>query len=103
MNFTINWKNNSHPSQYFTLSSLYHLLIHWNHIGMWNEVVTLVDYATVGNSASLPKIDDKIFTITHIEDSDYTQGNEVTKGVKITTQETFDIAGNLPINFTQHG
>jgi len=42
----------------------------------------------------LAKIDDKIFTITHIEDSDYTQGTEVTKGVKITTKETFDIAGN---------
>ena len=42
----------------------------------------------------MAKIDDKIFIITHIEDSDYTQGTEVTKGVKITTKETFDIAGN---------
>ena len=42
----------------------------------------------------MAKIDDRIFTITYIEDSDYVQGNEVTKGVKITTQETFDIAGN---------
>ena len=42
----------------------------------------------------MAKIDDRIFTITYIEDSDYIQGNEVTKGVKITTQETFDIAGN---------
>jgi len=42
----------------------------------------------------LAKIDDRIFTITYIEDSDYIQGDEVTKGVKITTQETFDIAGN---------
>jgi len=48
----------------------------------------------VGNSASLVKIDDKIFTITHIDDSDHARGTEVTKGVKITTKETLDIAGN---------
>ncbi len=29
-----------------------------------------------------------------IEDSDYTQGVEVTKGVKITTKERFNIEGN---------
>jgi len=43
----------------------------------------------------LAKIDDKIFTITFIEDSNYTQGEEVTKGVKITTKETFEIEGNF--------
>jgi len=43
----------------------------------------------------LAKIDDKPFTIISIEDSDYTQGSEVTKGVKITTKETFEINGNL--------
>jgi len=43
----------------------------------------------------LAKIDDKTFTITFIEDSDYTQGDEVTKGVKITTKETFEIEGNF--------
>ncbi len=42
----------------------------------------------------MAKIDNKVFTITFIEDSDYTQGNEVTKGVKITTKETFEIEGN---------
>ncbi len=42
----------------------------------------------------MAKIDDKAFTIIFIEDSDYTQGNEVTKGVKITTKETFEIEGN---------
>jgi len=41
----------------------------------------------------LAKIDDKVFTITFIEDSDYTQGDEVTKGVKITTKEIFEIEG----------
>ena len=60
-----------------------------------NKIVTLADYTTVGNSVSLAKIDDKTFTITSIEDSDYTQGSEVTKGVKITTKETFEIDGNF--------
>ncbi len=43
----------------------------------------------------MAKIDDKAFTITFIEDSDYVQGDEVTKGVKITTKETFEIEGNF--------
>ena len=51
----------------------------------------LANYQFVGNSASLAKIDGKNFTITHIEDSDYTQGDEVTPGVKITTKEAFTI------------
>ncbi len=42
----------------------------------------------------MAKIDDKVFTITFIEDSDYTKGDEVTKGVKITTKEIFEIEGN---------
>lgn len=29
-----------------------------------------------------------------MEDSDYTQGDEITKGVKITTKETFEVDGN---------
>ena len=41
--------------------------------------------------SQLAKIGDKAFTITFIEDSDYTQGDQTTKGVKITTKETFDI------------
>ena len=94
MGFGINFNNSSHPSQQFTPSSLYHLLIHLNLIGRWKEIATLADYATVGDSASLAKIDDKVFTITFIEDSDYTQGDQVTKGVKITTKEIFEIEGN---------
>jgi len=39
----------------------------------------------------LAKIGDKAFTVTFIEDSDYTQGDDVIKGVKITTKETFEI------------
>ena len=44
------------------------------------KIATLADYATVGNSVSLAKIDNKAFTITSIEDSDYTHGSEITKG-----------------------
>ena len=95
MNFVINFENSSHLSQQFTPSLLYHLLILWNIIGRWKEIATLADYAKIGDSASLAKIDDKAFTITFIEDSDYTQGDEVTKGVKITTKETFEIEGNF--------
>ena len=63
------------------------------------KIATLADYATVGNSVSLAKIGDKAFTITFIEDSDYTQGDQVTKGVKITTQEPFEIEGTFVNKF----
>lgn len=53
----------------------------------------------MGDSVSLAKIGDKAFTITSIEDSDYTQGEMVTKGVKITTKETFEIEGNFVNKF----
>lgn len=53
----------------------------------------LTDYATKGDSASLAKIGEKPFTVIKIEDSDYENGDEVTKGVKVTTKETFDIEG----------
>ena len=47
------------------------------------------DYATKGDSVSLKELDDEEFTITGVEDSDYTDGDEVKKGVKITTKESF--------------
>ena len=47
-----------------------------------------------GNSASLAKIGEQSFTITFVEDSNYTQGEVVTPGVKITTKEMFDVDGN---------
>ena len=47
-----------------------------------------------GNSASLAKIGEQSFTITYVEDSNYTQGEIVTSGVKITTKEMFDVDGN---------
>ena len=48
----------------------------------------------ISNSASLAKIDGQSFTITEIEDSNYTQGDEITKGVKLTMKESFSIGGN---------
>ena len=42
----------------------------------------------------MAKIGEQSFTITFVEDSDYTQGDVVTKGVKITTKEMFDVDGN---------
>lgn len=59
------------------------------------KIATLADYATIGDAVSLAKIGNNAFTITFIEDSDYTQGTDVTKGVKITTKETFEIDGNF--------
>ena len=63
------------------------------------KIATLADYATIGNSVSLGKIGEKTFTITFIEDSDYTQGAQVTKGVKITTKEPFEIEGTYVNKF----
>ena len=42
----------------------------------------------------MAKIDYQSFTITFVEDSDYTQGENTTKGVMITTKEMFEIDGN---------
>ena len=42
----------------------------------------------------MAKIDGQSFTITEIEDSHYTQGEEITKGVKLTMKESFSIDGN---------
>lgn len=47
----------------------------------------------------MAKIGNKPFTITFIEDSDYTQGTEITKGVKLTTKESFEIDGNYVNKF----
>ena len=62
--------------------------------GRWKKIAKLADYRTITNSASLAKIDGQSFTITQIEDSHYTQGDEVTKGVKLTMKENFSIDGN---------
>ena len=42
------------------------------------------------NSISLAKIGEKPFTILASERSDYTNGDESTESVKITTKETFE-------------
>jgi hypothetical protein len=62
-----------------------------------NKLATLAEHTTAGNSVRLAKIDDKIFTIMSIEDSDYTQG-EVTKGVKITRKKHLRLTGIFSIN-----
>ena len=52
------------------------------------------DYGgTSGDSISLAKIDGKPFTPVMVEPSDYNDGTSTTPGVKITTDETFDIDG----------
>ena len=44
-----------------------------------------------GDSINLSEIGDKVFTITSVEDSPYTQqGEEPTPGVKISTVETWE-------------
>jgi hypothetical protein len=58
------------------------------------KIAKLTDYQIIRNSASLGKIDGQSFTIIYIEDSNYTQGDEVTKGVKLTMKESFSIDGN---------
>ena len=58
------------------------------------KIAKLADYQIIRNSASLGKIDGQSFTIIYIEDSNYTQGDEVTKGVKLTMKESFSIDGN---------
>ena len=55
--------------------------------------IGLSDYASKGDSLSLAKIGEDVFTIIGIEDSDYTEGDSVTKGVKITTKEEFEHEG----------
>ena len=47
-------------------------------------------FEKTSNSISLAKIGEKPFTILAVERSDYTNGDESTEGVKITTKETFE-------------
>lgn len=52
--------------------------------------MTLGDYKQESDSINISEIEDKPFTMTGIERSDYTQeGKEDTKGVKISTVETW--------------
>jgi len=54
---------------------------------------SLLDYTPKTDSVSLAKIEGKPFTMTKVEDSDYVKNEQVSKGVKITTKEDFDIDG----------
>ena len=51
----------------------------------------LGDYKSAGDSVSLAKIDGQQFTIAAIVDSDYTEDDKITPGVKITTKESFTV------------
>ena len=51
------------------------------------------EYESTGDSASLVKIDGKAFTITTVEDSPYEDNGDITRGIKITTKEFFDVDG----------
>ncbi|MEX0863023.1 hypothetical protein [Nitrosopumilus sp.] len=42
----------------------------------------------------MAKIGEQSFTVIFIEDSDYTQGENITKGVKVTTREEFSVDGS---------
>ena len=55
--------------------------------------IKLSEYTSPSDSISLTNIDGKSFTVTGIEDSNYTDGEKTTPGVKITTKEEFDING----------
>ena len=44
---------------------------------------------SAGDSINLSEIGDKVFTMTAVEDSPYTQGEDSTPGVKISTEETW--------------
>jgi hypothetical protein len=47
----------------------------------------------VGDSKSLTNIDGQKFTIVKIENSNYEKNGKISEGVKITTQEEFDVEG----------
>ena len=82
------------PSQQLTLEWIYLQLIIRHVVGRWKQIAKLTDYLIVKDSVSLAKIDGQPFTITHIEDSNYTQGEDVTRGVKLTMKEFFSVDGN---------
>ena len=82
------------PSQQLTLEWIYLQLIIRYVVGRWKQIAKLTDYLVVKDSVSLAKIDGQSFTITHIEDSNYTQGEDVTRGVKLTMKEFFSVDGN---------
>lgn len=51
-----------------------------------------------GDSINLSEIGDKPFTITAVEDSPYTSGEDSTPGVKITTEENWEKADGESVN-----
>ena len=56
-------------------------------------------YKSVSDSVSLAKLGGQKFTIVKVEDSNYEDHGEVSKGVKITTKESYDIEGKKQNKF----
>lgn len=52
---------------------------------------SISDYDHKSDSVSLKLIDGKVFNIIGVEDSNYTEGEKSTPGVKITTKESFKV------------
>lgn len=77
----------------------YSLLI--DYTGGENKKMTkqIGEYESVSDSVSLAKLKGQKFTIVKVEDSDYQKGATITKGVKITTLESFDIDGTKQNKF----
>lgn len=54
---------------------------------------SISQYGNIADSVSLAKLAGQRFTIVKVEDSNYENEGTTTKGVKITTEESFSIAG----------
>ena len=55
------------------------------------KTILVCDYPTPKYSSRLDKLDDKEFTITHVESENYIEGHDVIRVVKVTTKEYFEI------------
>ena len=53
---------------------------------------------TTGDSVSLGKIDGQNFTIVAVEQSDFDDGKKILPGVKITTEESFNVDGTTTLD-----
>lgn len=51
------------------------------------------EFKSASDSVSLAKLENKPFTVTAVEDSNYEDNGQVSQGIKLTTKETFTIDG----------
>jgi len=63
-----------------------------SHMGDFNT------FKNAGDSINLSEIGDKVFTITAVEDSPYTNGDDSTPGVKISTEESWTKADGTKVS-----